>query len=61
MAFSFLRFPGLVARGLYEECQRTGGDVYPNWCSTNLAEPTEASKAYPYLIDAWHKHRPGQS
>lgn len=43
-------FPGMIARAFYEECQRTDGDLYGNWCHTKLDDGNESSKAYPYLI-----------
>ena len=35
----------------YQECQRTQGELYSDWCHTNLADGNQSSKAYPYLID----------
>eukprot|EP00434_Breviolum_minutum_P011950 symbB.v1.2.010535.t1/scaffold641.1/size177546/9 len=43
-------FPGIIARAFYEECQRTDGNLYSDWCHTKLEDGNESSKAYPYLI-----------
>ncbi|CAK9001562.1 unnamed protein product [Durusdinium trenchii] len=43
-------FPGLIARAFYEECQRTNGELYTDWCHANLADGNHSSRAYPYLI-----------
>lgn len=41
-------FPGMIARAMYEDCQRTNGVNFSSWCETDLAENSD--KAYPYLI-----------
>ncbi|CAE7237245.1 Slc5a3 [Symbiodinium natans] len=43
-------FPGLIARAFFAECQRTDGQLYSDWCGTDLGDGNESSKAYPLLI-----------
>ena len=41
--------PGLIARTFYEKSVQ-GIPGFENWKDTNLSDPVEANKAYPYLV-----------
>lgn len=45
-------FPGMAARALYETCHLHPDSnlTDPQWCHTNLSDPEQSNKAYPYLI-----------